>query len=98
MNTPTVMTGTTTTEPEPSRIHADSNRARLGDAGEAVDFVNPAKGQDFESSWHMLRLILDAIPQPVYWKDRDFVYQGCNTAFSAEPGHKQQGIIGKTDI
>ena len=47
----------------------------------------------------MLRLVLDAIPVRVHWKDRDSVYLGCNRRFAedAELSGPEE-IAGKTDF
>jgi len=46
----------------------------------------------------MLEIILDAVPQSVFWKDRTSVYQGCNKAFAKAAGVAHpDDIIGKTD-
>ena len=47
----------------------------------------------------MQRLIMDNIPQFVFWKDRNSVYLGCNQNFARGAGltHPDE-IIGKTDI
>jgi PAS domain S-box-containing protein len=47
----------------------------------------------------MLALILDTIPQSVFWKDLEGQYLGCNKAFSVAAGLKDPTqIIGKTDF
>jgi PAS domain S-box-containing protein len=43
-----------------------------------------------------LQSILDTIPYPVYYKNIDRLYQGCNKAFEAFAGHAKNEIIGKT--
>jgi len=43
--------------------------------------------------------ILDALPQAIFWKDRESVYMGCNVAFAAAVGLADpQEIVGKTDF
>ncbi len=42
-----------------------------------------------------LRVILDAIPAPVFYKDADGVYRGCNKAFEAYLGKPRDVIVGK---
>lgn len=43
-------------------------------------------------------LILNCIPQSVFWKDRNSVYQGCNTVFAKAVGLDDPNeIVGKTD-
>ncbi|HEY9877970.1 MAG TPA: PAS domain S-box protein, partial [Leptolyngbyaceae cyanobacterium] len=46
-----------------------------------------------------LQLILDSIPQSIFWKDRNSVYLGCNEAFARMIGlSSPKAIIGKTDL
>lgn len=45
-----------------------------------------------------LKLILDNIPQSIFWKDLNNVYQGCNSNFAALAGlSNPREIVGKTD-
>jgi len=37
-------------------------------------------------SQKMLQLVLDSIPARVFWKDRDFLYPGCNRLFAQDAG------------
>ncbi len=47
----------------------------------------------------MLRLVIDTIPQRIFWKDLDMRYLGCNTAFAEDAGGQSAGdIVGKTDV
>lgn len=45
---------------------------------------------------HFLQQLLDSIPIPVYYKDKDGLYLGCNAAFEAFIGSIRKDIIGKT--
>ena len=46
----------------------------------------------------LLQLIIDNIPQFMFWKDRDSVYLGCNMNFAKSAGlNRPSEIIGKTD-
>ena len=46
----------------------------------------------------MLNLVMDNIPQSIFWKDKKSVYLGCNYKFAEEAGVKSvTDIIGKTD-
>lgn len=80
--------------------------AKAGSSGDGSKTINETmscvpngpQGLGQESTWDMLKLILDTIPQPVFWKDQNFVFRGCNAAFSTETGCSQQAIIGKTDF
>ena len=43
-------------------------------------------------------MVLDQIPQRVFWKDRNSRYLGCNKAFAADAGLDSPAtILGKTD-
>lgn len=45
-----------------------------------------------------LQLILDNIPQFIFWKNNDLVYQGCNLNFAKAAGVvTPENIVGKTD-
>ncbi|MBE2220605.1 MAG: GAF domain-containing protein [Anaerolineae bacterium] len=47
----------------------------------------------------LLRLVLDTIPQAVFWKDVDSIYLGSNKNFADDAGlSSPQDIIGKTDF
>ncbi len=49
-------------------------------------------------SQQMLQLVLDYIPQHVFWKDINSVYLGCNRNFARIAGvENPQDLIGKTD-
>jgi PAS domain S-box-containing protein len=45
---------------------------------------------------NFLNSLLEAIPLPVFYKDRAGVYLGCNEAFLAGTGRTRDGVIGKT--
>jgi PAS domain S-box-containing protein len=50
------------------------------------------------SSSQMLQLVLDTIPQRVFWKDRNSVYVGCNKPLAEDGGYSDPAdLIGKTD-
>jgi len=52
-----------------------------------------------ERSIAMLQLVMDAIPQRVFWKDRNFVYRGCNRVFAEDAGiDSPEDIVGKNDF
>ncbi len=46
----------------------------------------------------MLRLVVDSIPQAIFWKDRNSVYLGCNKKFAIHAGiESPEDIVGKND-
>ncbi len=53
--------------------------------------------QDLQESRNMLKLVLDTIPQRVFWKDRQSVFLGCNSAFANDYQLRLEDIVGKTD-
>ena len=54
--------------------------------------------EDLYQSRQMLQVILDTIPQRVFWKDRSLTYLGCNRAFAIDAGLRDPAeIIGKND-
>lgn len=54
--------------------------------------------EQLRQSQQMLRLVMDNIPQSIFWKDRDFVYLGCNRNFAHNAGlNNPEQIVGKTD-
>lgn len=54
--------------------------------------------QDLQESRNMLELVLDTIPQRVFWKDRDSRFLGCNSAFANDYQMTYEEIVGKTDL
>jgi len=54
---------------------------------------------ELNNSQKMLQLILDTIPQGVFWKDRNFTYLGCNIQFAKDSGlENPDEITGKNDF
>jgi PAS domain S-box-containing protein len=51
-----------------------------------------------QESRNMLELVLNAIPQRVFWKDRNSVYLGCNLAFANDYQLTPTDIPGKVDL
>ena len=49
-----------------------------------------------DSSQKMLQLVLNTIPQRVFWKDINHSYVGCNKAFARDAGFQDPAdVIGK---
>jgi PAS domain S-box-containing protein len=69
---------------------------------ETIDAQNKERKKlifDLSESKSMLNIILDTIPQSIFWKDRNSVYIGCNKAFADSAGLEHPDvIIGKTDF
>jgi len=55
--------------------------------------------EELYRSQQMLQLVLDNIPQRVFWKDRNYVYRGGNKPFLQDAGlTSMEEIIGKDDF
>ncbi|OGU17850.1 MAG: hypothetical protein A2076_15055 [Geobacteraceae bacterium GWC2_53_11] len=66
---------------------------------EDINRRKQAESLMYHQSRQMIHLILDNIPQRIFWKDRDCVYQGCNGCFAEDTGlANSQQVIGKTDF
>jgi PAS domain S-box-containing protein len=50
-------------------------------------------------SQQMLQLVMENVPQAIFWKDRNLVYLGCNREFCQDAGAESPAeIVGKTDF
>ena len=67
--------------------------------GIILDITEKKKIEEKLTETHnMLELIMDSIPQRIFWKDRNSVYLGCNNNFLTITGLSNiKDIIGKTD-
>jgi rsbT co-antagonist protein RsbR len=53
---------------------------------------------ELQRSQLLLRMVIDTIPQAIFWKDRNMVYLGCNQRFAHDAGlASPDEIVGKTD-
>lgn len=77
----------------------DAEKQPLYYIGLVQDVTEARRVQDqIRESKQMLQLVLDYIPQAVFWKDRNSVYLGCNRNFAQVAGvDRPQDLIGKTD-
>ena len=68
--------------------------------GTLIDITERKRAEkELYESRQMLQSILDAIPQRVFWKDRNSLYLGCNRAFATDAGvNAPAAIIGKSDF
>jgi hypothetical protein len=83
-------------ESERAVVEADRRRAeaeaRLTSLGEQI-----TEEQIFGSK-EMFQLVLNTIPQRVFWKDVDSVYVGCNAPFARDAGCDDPSeLVGRTD-
>jgi PAS domain S-box-containing protein len=71
----------------------------LGIEGFISDITERKLAEDnLQKSQAMLRLVMDTIPQSIFWKDRNSVFLGCNHNFARSVGMTSpEDIVGKTD-
>ncbi|MBD1923983.1 PAS domain S-box protein [Microcoleus sp. FACHB-831] len=84
---------------EKGRAVFDSNGRVLGREGFITDITEIKHAeQALREKEEFLQLILDNIPQFIFWKDKNSVYLGCNTNFARAAGlNSPEEIVGKTD-
>ena len=70
-----------------------------GYIGSCIDITERKSAEAaLQESQQMLRLVMDNIPQLIFWKDRNSVYLGCNSNFARVAGvNSPEQIFGKTD-
>ena len=65
---------------------------------ETIEAKHRKAEEDLCHTHRMLKVVLDTIPQRVFWKDRNSSYLGCNRAFAKDAGFDDPGAIdGKYD-
>lgn len=53
---------------------------------------------ELEEKTKLLKSVIDAIPDPIYFEDSQNVYLGCNKAFETISGIAEADLIGKPDV
>jgi len=79
----------------------DEQNNLLGACGCAIDISEHAKkNKEFEQALQeqllFLQRLIDTIPNPIYYKNVDGLYMGCNAAFEEQIGFSKEEIVGKT--
>jgi diguanylate cyclase (GGDEF)-like protein/PAS domain S-box-containing protein len=77
----------------------DSNGHVLGVEGFITDITDRKQAEKaLQDKEAFLRLVLDNVPQGIFWKDRNLIYRGGNRIWAQELGGKSPAeLIGKTD-
>ncbi|TXG77394.1 MAG: PAS domain S-box protein [Rhodocyclaceae bacterium] len=70
---------------------------RPGDIAGLIVTIDPPADQRLIDERALLRSVIDAIPDPIYFKSPNGVYQGCNHAFAHDLGLSEASIAGRTD-
>jgi PAS domain S-box-containing protein len=68
----------------------------LGEALQSMANTLHKRESSLNEQLHFLQQLLDSIPIPVYYKDTDGLYLGCNAAFETFIGLPRRDIVGKT--
>ena len=91
--------GTTLWISEAARIIRSPTGALLRYEGTVQDITERKRAEEqIRATGDMLQIIMDNIPQFVFWKDTQSVYQGCNRNFAQAAGFTHPNDIrGKTD-
>ena len=56
----------------------------------------PAPRKDIDQTPDFVSQLLEAIPAPVFYKDTEQIYRGCNRAFADFLGQSRERIVGRT--
>ncbi|WP_427162723.1 PAS domain-containing sensor histidine kinase [Aliinostoc sp. HNIBRCY26] len=55
--------------------------------------------QELQESRHFLQVVLNTLPQGIFWKNRDLQFLGCNERLAKDAGLKSSAdIVGKSDF
>ena len=67
--------------------------------GVSVDITERKQAEEIvRESRQMLQMVMDNLPESIFWKDKNLVYLGCNTNFAHDAGFDSpEQVIGKTD-
>ncbi len=84
---------------ENARAIKDTSGALLYYEGTVENITERKQAEEaLRESQHMLQLVMDNIPQFIFWKDRNSVFLGCNHNFAEVAGvDSSENIVGKTD-
>ena len=82
-------------------MHCAVGTVQLRDGNAYIAFISDVSErrqaeQVIEERSHFLEELLEAIPVPVHYKDRDLRYLGCNKAFAALFDLRRDELVGKT--
>lgn len=84
-------------------LHPTDTSLRVLDDGGLICIVRDVTEskrteRDLQRSQLMLQMVIDSIPQSIYWKDIRHTYMGGNRSFALQAGlHDTSEIAGKTD-
>ncbi len=80
-----------------ARVIRDNNCTAIRMTGVNFDITKRKRAEEKAyEQWDLLETIINAISTPVFYKDNQGVYLGCNTSFEEFLGLSRENIIGKT--
>jgi PAS domain S-box-containing protein len=97
----TVESNVVTKSGRQSPYHLAAQRLQINDqlylVGTGIDLTERKRAEDeLKRNVNFTSALLDAIPTPVFYKDKEGRYQGCNRAFTEIMGKTAEEIRGKT--
>ncbi|OLP18547.1 hypothetical protein BST81_09620 [Leptolyngbya sp. 'hensonii'] len=83
---------------ENAHVVSDDNGRLLYYEGTVEEIMVYKRAEKVRESVELLQIILNNIPQQIFWKDQNSVYLGCNKLFAEAVGvGNPAAIVGKTD-
>ncbi|WP_269078537.1 sensor histidine kinase [Methanococcoides methylutens] len=80
-----------------SRNLVNENREVIGSIAIGNDITQLKEVEKVQRTYfHFLQELIDAIPLPVFYKNKDGIYLGCNKAFEDFIGIKREELVGRT--
>jgi PAS domain S-box-containing protein len=85
---------------EISSVASRDSAGNMRTLAQLIDVTERRRAAEaLEQSQQMLQLVMDNIPQTIFWKDRNLVYLGCNDEFAKDAGlDSPEDVIGKDDF
>jgi PAS domain S-box-containing protein len=77
-------------------IHANEELKRENIERKLTEQQRDQLMDELVNQLRLLQKIIDAIPNPIFYRDINGVYQGCNHAFEANWGLSREEIVGKS--
>jgi PAS domain S-box-containing protein len=87
-----------------AHLEAELNQARaeiqaLKQAETQAEIQREQVEHDLIAAQQLLQLVMDTLPEAIFWKDRNSVYLGCNQNLADDAGlSSPKEIVGKTDF
>ncbi|MDJ0515046.1 MAG: ATP-binding protein [Trichodesmium sp. MO_231.B1] len=78
-------------------VQLQASFKELQDYSQNLEQKVEARTQELSKSQQLLNLLINNIPQSIFWKDRENVYLGCNKSFASAAGMTREEVVGKTD-